>query len=179
MEVVGWVRETGCIFCIDCLPEPAHPEKYDALFDGVGEWDYYPTCEKCKQEITDVQLTSDGIKWLNEGGRKAGWQRWEDAFCGVGASFYNAYKHDGNCYCLDCFIDTVLAGDRKRIADFRRAMQEDRLDTVEGLDGALNENTVQYESYPGQLLPLEGVYCVVCHEELYEPFPEEELSERG
>lgn len=66
-----------------------------------------------------------------------------------------AYKLNGLWYCADCLRELFY--------------QEDT--TIENLiefaDATINENTVQYEQYMGELIPNEGVYCSHCDSELY------------
>lgn len=37
----------------------------------------------------------------------------------------------------------------------------------------ITKNTVQYEQWPGELIPLEGVYCCDCGVECYAPLESE------
>jgi len=42
-----------------------------------------------------------------------------------------------------------------------------------GAISTIDENTVQYEQWPGEIIPLEGVYCSECGAELYAPLETE------
>lgn len=55
-EVVGYASEDGEVFCED----HGDPKTMEPIFAG-SEWDYYPTCDHCRYEITEVGLTSDGM----------------------------------------------------------------------------------------------------------------------
>jgi hypothetical protein len=146
----------------------AEVEAAGALFDNQDEWDYYPTCEECKLEIDEVQLTTDGVEWLNSTGRKADWQSWNDAFRSVGGDHFQVtYANKGQAYCLDCFIDTVLSGEQEKIKLFWQHMKSENITIADGVEDVITETTVQFEQWAGELIPLEGVDCVVCGAELY------------
>ena len=60
-DVVGYVPpDAGYVLCPKCAK--GHEEEYAPVF-ADSEWDYYPTCDKCGEQITDVNLTSDGRKY--------------------------------------------------------------------------------------------------------------------
>jgi hypothetical protein len=74
-DVVGYVfnddtYHAECITLTDEEEKQAMP-----MFAGQGEYDCYPTCNECKQKITDVQLTDEGRvyeeyqenQWIEDG----------------------------------------------------------------------------------------------------------------
>ena len=168
MSTVGYVLGQD-VFHVECLEEE-YRDAADAIFDNQDEWDCYPTCEWCKQEIGEVQLTTDGREWLHSTGRKQYHEGWSDAFREAGGEFFYAYYSNGNWYDLECFIDTVLGGEQEKIKQFYANMKSENVLATSNLDDCITEATVQYEGWPGQLIPLWGVYCNACGEELYAPY---------
>lgn len=69
-----------------------------------------------------------------------------------------AYRKDSKWYCKDCLIQ---ACDLNRDTDVAYLIEEIADDTI-------NENTVQYEQFPGEIIPLKGITCSVCDSCLYE-----------
>lgn len=58
-DVVGYTLDSE-VFCCDCVLDK---EKCNPIFVD-SEWDSFPVCNKCNEEITSIKLTDDGIEWL-------------------------------------------------------------------------------------------------------------------
>src|SRR6266496_914881 len=140
MSTVGYVLGQD-VFHVECLEEE-YRDAADAIFDNQDEWDCYPTCEWCKQEIGEVQLTTDGREWLHSTGRKQYHEGWSDAFREAGGEFFYAYYSNGNWYDLECFIDTVLGGEQEKIKQFYANMKSENVLATSNLDDCITEATV-------------------------------------
>ena len=69
--------------------------------------------------------------------------------------------YDQDWYCEECLRE-------------KNALQDASLEELYAAYDAITEVTVEYEQYPGELIPLEGVYCTKCESELYPPLDTEE-----
>lgn len=96
----------------------------------------------------------------------------------AGSGFCDAWEGTGGYYCLDCFFSCVLGSDKEKMYRFLVLLQQDRVMNMPDLLGTINENTVQYEQWPGQVIPLDGVVCAGCGEELYAPYDADPLDGR-
>lgn len=174
-DVLGYALD-GYVVCSDCSTEE-DDKNGDAIF-ADSEWDSYPTCDRCLQEIEDIQLTTDGIEWLHGTGRKADWESFSDIFPEQARTFYYAYlATDNKWYCLDYFCSEVLEGKQELVQQFREQMINDHITDNEYLLDIISENTGQYEQWLGQSIPLEGIYCHSCGSELYAPYEVEQAEE--
>src|SRR6266487_7175824 len=124
MMLIGYVSEDGKAFHASCNCDR---DIREPILNNQGEWDSYLTCEECKQEIDDVQLSPEGFKWLHATGRKKLFETWADAFQEVDAGFYIALGNNGNWYCYDCFVSDVLHEDQSRIAQLYHLIKHDQL----------------------------------------------------
>src|SRR5689334_17775785 len=120
-DVVGYVLDSET-YHAECITLTDEEEQEASAIFASSEYDYYPTCNECGLEIDDITLTSDGVKWLNDTGRKADWQSWSDIFPDDFKQFFDAYYGtDSNWHCLDCFCEHVLGGEARLIKQFREA----------------------------------------------------------
>ena len=78
-----------------------------------------------------------------------------------------AYLYHGKAYCEDCLCKHVLGPNKAR--ELAQAQRGELLNVF-----LIHENTVQFEQYPGETIPLEGIYCCKCSAELYPPMETEE-----
>lgn len=63
-EIVGYVNG-DCIICPNCATEEDMDEKNGLpVIFADSEWDFYPICDSCGTEITDVCLTETGIDYI-------------------------------------------------------------------------------------------------------------------
>ncbi len=60
-DVLGCVpADSGCVYCPDCCPNPAHCEDDHGAVFADSEWDSYPSCDDCGESIDGViLLTTD------------------------------------------------------------------------------------------------------------------------
>lgn len=81
---------------------------------------------------------------------------------------YIAYTVNGNkWYCSDCFAQKYFDG---QIELLEEKLENNTFYTIDSvLFDVITEDTVQYESYPHQIIPVQGIYCAKCKSELYAP----------
>ena len=83
-----------------------------------------------------------------------------ETFPVVDPNEYNAFSYqDSYWMCSDCV--RAYAGFNSKL-DLAEAIEHGVVETI-------HEDTVQFEQYPGEIVPLEGIYCYACEAELYPP----------
>lgn len=82
--------------------------------------------------------------------------------------YYSAFiGPDGKYRCSECFAQKYFDG---QIEWLQEKLEDEIFTTIDGISfDTVNENTVQYEAYPHQTIPVQGIYCVDCKGELYAP----------
>lgn len=77
------------------------------------------------------------------------------------------YYLNGKAYCETCFVDKYFGGSTEQLEE---TVLRNSFKTSEGDNfGFIHTETVQGESYPHQIIPVEGVYCCKCGMECIEP----------
>lgn len=82
--------------------------------------------------------------------------------------YYSAFiGPDVKYRCNECFAQKYFDGNVELLRD---TLEDETFLTLDGIQfDTVNENTVQYEAYPHQTIPVQGIYCVDCKGELYAP----------
>lgn len=57
-DIVGYTHN-GEAYCTNCIPAID-----DSPIFADSEWDSFPTCDNCREEITSINLTDKGKEWL-------------------------------------------------------------------------------------------------------------------
>jgi len=63
----GYTTRDGGVICCDCAGDLTESQEQEREFFlpifADSEWDYYPACDVCQQELDYVSLTRDGIEY--------------------------------------------------------------------------------------------------------------------